>query len=86
MNCFYCLSSTLFFPAPHSYYYYANDMLVHYLFCRLERLFSRSSSQQPKKDPKKDDNPSSDAHEDDLVVERIRLENMDLRFICVSTN
>jgi len=33
-----------------------------------------------KKDPKKDDETSADIQEDDLFVERIRLETMELRF------
>ncbi|XP_060667569.1 uncharacterized protein LOC107427967 isoform X2 [Ziziphus jujuba] len=44
---------------------------------RLEKLFSRSSRQH-KKDSKKNDDISSDAEQDELYVERIRLENMEL--------
>jgi hypothetical protein len=46
--------------------------------CRLEKLLKRPSRQH-KKDPKKQDDISSEACADDLVVERIRLENMELR-------
>ncbi|PON50487.1 hypothetical protein TorRG33x02_314130 [Trema orientale] len=45
---------------------------------RLEKLFSRRSGRQHKKDPKKDDEISPDADQDDLYVERKRLENMEL--------
>lgn len=46
---------------------------------RLEKLLKRSSGQH-KKDPKKqDDISSSEADGDALSVERIRLENMELR-------
>ncbi|XP_062151761.1 uncharacterized protein LOC133860116 [Alnus glutinosa] len=44
---------------------------------RLEKLLKRSSGQH-KKDPKKQDDINSEACGDDLVVERIRLENMEL--------
>jgi hypothetical protein len=46
--------------------------------CRLEKLLKRSSGQR-KEDPKKQDDIYSEACGDDLVVERIRLENMELR-------
>ena len=46
--------------------------------CRLEKLLKRSSRQH-KEDPKKQDDINSKACVDDLVVERIRLENMELR-------
>lgn len=45
---------------------------------RLEKLLKRSSGRH-KKDPKKQDDISSEADGDDLSVERIRLENMELR-------
>ncbi|KAE8021236.1 hypothetical protein FH972_007144 [Carpinus fangiana] len=44
---------------------------------RLEKLLKRSSRQH-KEDPKKQDDNNSEACADDLVVERIRLENMEL--------
>lgn len=45
---------------------------------RLEKLLKRSSGRH-KKDPKKQDDISSEADGDNLSVERIRLENMELR-------
>ncbi|CAK9166176.1 unnamed protein product [Ilex paraguariensis] len=45
---------------------------------RLERVFLRKSSAQPKKDPKKDDEVGTEAQQDALYVERIRIENMEL--------
>ena len=48
--------------------------------CRLEKLLSRTSRTRHKKDPKKDDEISAETSEDDFYVERIRLENMELRF------
>ena len=47
--------------------------------CRLEKLLARKSKRHHKKDPKKDDDIISEAEQDDLYVERIRLENMELR-------
>lgn len=47
--------------------------------CRLEKLLKRSSRQR-KKDSKKQDDINSEADDADLVVERIRLENMELSF------
>ncbi|GLT68733.1 hypothetical protein SLA2020_409380 [Shorea laevis] len=44
----------------------------------LQKLFTRRSREQQKKDPKKDDEISSEAGGETLVVERKRLENMDL--------
>ncbi|KAA8548300.1 hypothetical protein F0562_004729 [Nyssa sinensis] len=44
---------------------------------RLERVLSRKSSARHK-DPKKDDEITAEAEQDDLYVERIRLENMEL--------
>ncbi|KAG6785304.1 hypothetical protein POTOM_011034 [Populus tomentosa] len=45
---------------------------------RLEIVFARKSSGQRKKDQKKDDDLNSEADQDDLFVERLRLEKMDL--------
>ncbi|MCE0480581.1 hypothetical protein HAX54_037581 [Datura stramonium] len=45
---------------------------------RKTRLFSRRSSSQCKKDSKKDDEINSEAEDQDLYVERIRIENMEL--------
>ncbi|EHA8590064.1 hypothetical protein COCNU_scaffold014613G000020 [Cocos nucifera] len=45
---------------------------------RLRKLFSKKPSPRPKKDPKKTDEPSPDTDEQDLFVERIRIENMEL--------
>lgn len=44
----------------------------------IARLFLRTSRQQQKKDPKKDDEIASEADGDDLFIERKRLENIDL--------
>lgn len=52
--------------------------------CRLERVFSRKSRAQHKRDSKKDDESSSETEQDNFYVERIRLENMELRF-CVES-
>ncbi|KAL0014683.1 hypothetical protein SO802_001752 [Lithocarpus litseifolius] len=46
---------------------------------RLEKLLKRSSGQH-KKDPKKQDDICPEADAEDLIVERIRLENMELSF------
>lgn len=57
--------------------------LVHccfYCYCRAEKLLSRRSSSRHTKDPKKDDEITSETDGEDLYVERIRLENMELRF------
>ena len=43
-------------------------------------FFSRKSSARHKKDLKKDDEISAETYQDDLYVERIRLEKMKLRF------
>lgn len=62
------------------------DMLIGRLWAwilrktRLERIFSRKSSARRKRDPKKDDEISSESEQDDFYVERIRLENMELSF------
>lgn len=45
---------------------------------RKTRLFSRRSSSRRNKDPKKDDEINSEAEDQDLYVERIRIENMEL--------
>ncbi|XP_050234086.1 uncharacterized protein LOC126682436 isoform X2 [Mercurialis annua] len=45
---------------------------------RVERLLRRRSSPRHKKDPKKNDEINSEAEQDDLCVERIRLENLEL--------
>lgn len=47
--------------------------------CRLENFFARKSSGKRKKDQKKDDDLNAEADQDDLFVERLRLEKMDLR-------
>lgn len=39
------------------------------------------NQQRSNTDPKKSDEPSADAKEEDLVVERIRIQNMELRFL-----
>ncbi|XP_052180168.1 uncharacterized protein LOC127793472 [Diospyros lotus] len=46
---------------------------------RLERVLTRKSTLR-KKDPKKDDETGADIQEDDLFVERIRLETMEISF------
>lgn len=45
----------------------------------MEKILPRRSSGWQKKDPKKNDEINSEAAQDDLYVERIRLENMELR-------
>lgn len=45
---------------------------------RLEKVLLRKSSARHKRDPKKDDEISNEADQDDLYVERIRIENMEL--------
>ncbi|KAJ6686987.1 AMINOPEPTIDASE (DUF3754) [Salix purpurea] len=47
---------------------------------RLEKIFARKSSGKRKKDQKKDDDLNAEADQDDLFVERLRLEKMDLSF------
>ncbi|KAK9925264.1 hypothetical protein M0R45_033593 [Rubus argutus] len=47
---------------------------------RVEKLLSRRSSSRRMKDPKKDDEITSETDGEDLYVERIRLENMELSF------
>ncbi|XP_023528256.1 uncharacterized protein LOC111791227 [Cucurbita pepo subsp. pepo] len=45
---------------------------------RLEKIFSRRPSRRPMEDRMKNDEISPDADQDDLSVERVRLENMEL--------
>ncbi|KAK1319808.1 hypothetical protein QJS10_CPB04g00088 [Acorus calamus] len=45
---------------------------------RIQKLFSKRPSIRSKKDPKKSDEISADADPEDLVVERIRIENMEI--------
>ncbi|KAK1272028.1 hypothetical protein QJS04_geneDACA020996 [Acorus gramineus] len=45
---------------------------------RIQKLFSKRPSIRSKKDPKKSDEISADADQEDLVVERIRIENMEI--------
>ncbi|KAK3183913.1 hypothetical protein Dsin_031199 [Dipteronia sinensis] len=62
------------------------DMLISRLWSyllrqtRLDKLLSRRSSGRRKKDPKKDDEIISEVEQDELYVERHRLENMELSF------
>ncbi|KAJ9683162.1 hypothetical protein PVL29_018947 [Vitis rotundifolia] len=51
---------------------------------RLERFFFRKSHAREKKDPKKNDEIRTEAEADDLSVERIRIENMELRRACTA--
>ncbi|KAG4181717.1 hypothetical protein ERO13_A09G000400v2 [Gossypium hirsutum] len=46
---------------------------------RLEKLLNRRLRERHKKEPKKDDEINPEADSEDLFVDRIRLENMDLR-------
>ncbi|KAG6748595.1 hypothetical protein POTOM_048524 [Populus tomentosa] len=61
------------------------DMLIGRLWgsllrvTRLDKIFTRKSRGQHKKDLKKNDDLNSEEDQDDLFVERIRLEKMDLR-------
>lgn len=50
--------------------------------CRVQRLLARRSSSQIQRDPKKTDEVTIEK-EEDLVVERIRIENLELRF-CIT--
>lgn len=59
-------------------------MLTIALDHRLEKLRANSSSRLHKKDPKKDDETNPEKDNDDLYVERIRLENTQLRLSLVS--
>ncbi|KAJ0841264.1 hypothetical protein HanPSC8_Chr14g0628441 [Helianthus annuus] len=45
------------------------------------KVFSRKSSVRIKNDPKKDDEITNEDFPDDLYVERIRIENLELRFL-----
>ncbi|XP_072999506.1 uncharacterized protein [Typha latifolia] len=45
---------------------------------RLQKLLSRKPSSRPKKDPKKTDEQNGENYDQDLYVERLRLENMEL--------
>lgn len=47
---------------------------------RLESLLSRRSNPRHKKNQMKNDGITSEAEQDDIYVERIRLQNMELRF------
>ncbi|CAK7348124.1 unnamed protein product [Dovyalis caffra] len=53
---------------------------------RLEKFFARKSSRQRKKDVKKNDDLNSEADQDDLYVERIRLEKLDIRLCDTQTS
>ncbi|XP_049383319.1 uncharacterized protein LOC125847697 isoform X2 [Solanum stenotomum] len=58
------------------------DMIISRIWgwiLRKTRLFSRRSSSRRQKNPKKDDGINSEAEDQDLYVERIRIENMELR-------
>ncbi|PKI52501.1 hypothetical protein CRG98_027073 [Punica granatum] len=46
---------------------------------RINKILSRRSRRRPKKDPKKTDEIIPEEDQDDLCVERIRIENMELR-------
>lgn len=47
---------------------------------RLQRLFAKKPRTKPTSDPKKTDEVSAETEEQDMFIERIRLENMELRF------
>ncbi|OWM71386.1 uncharacterized protein LOC116194183 [Punica granatum] len=47
---------------------------------RINKILSRRSRRRPKKDPKKTDEIIPEEDQDDLCVERIRIENMELSF------
>ena len=65
---------------PH--FKHTHLILINVLFWfRLEKIFSRRTSSRQKKDPKKDDEIISETEDHELYVERIRLENMELRFL-----
>lgn len=58
------------------------DMIISRIWgwiLRKTRLFSRRSSSRHQKNLKKDDGINSEAEDQDLYVERIRIENMELR-------
>lgn len=48
--------------------------------CRLQRFFVRKPSIKTKKEPKETDELIPDGDTDDLFVERIRIENLQIRF------
>lgn len=48
--------------------------------CRLQRLLSKTEKLISKKDTKKTDEISSDSEDQDIFVERIRIEKLELRF------
>ena len=48
--------------------------------CRLQRFFAKKPRVKPTDDSKKTDEQSTDTESQDMFVERIRLENMELRF------
>lgn len=48
---------------------------------RLDKLRGKRSGRHQKKDPKKDDETNPEADDEDLYVERIRLENTQLRYL-----
>ncbi|MFS8011541.1 hypothetical protein Hanom_Chr14g01310341 [Helianthus anomalus] len=50
-------------------------------FSKLGKVFSRKSSVRIKNDPKKDDEITNEEFPDDLYVERIRIENLEIRFL-----
>lgn len=64
--------------------HFGSSMLTIALDHRLEKLCANSSSRLHKKDPKKDDETNPETDNDDLYVERIRLENSQLRLSLVS--
>lgn len=47
---------------------------------RLRRILFKKPSIRPIRDPKKTDEITSEAEKQDMFVERIRIENMELRF------
>lgn len=53
----------------------------YYAFCRLGKLLRKRTSRRKKTslDPKKDDGIIAEEEDNDFSVERIRLENMELR-------
>lgn len=54
--------------------------------CRLEKIFCRRPSTRRMEDRKKNDEILPGAEQDDLNVERVRLENMELRLCIFSYN
>ncbi|KAI7746404.1 hypothetical protein M8C21_033634 [Ambrosia artemisiifolia] len=61
------------------------DMIISRLWAwimrltRLEKVFSRKSSVRIKDEPKKDDEITNEEFPDDLYVERVRIENLEIR-------